>query len=453
MKKIIFVQTNPNFNKIHYEVFEGMQEKGYEVEVITNTKSIKKYYEKRNIKVLYATPASGSRDIERYELEYKFIFNGYFFRELQLYKKNQDKLKRSVSGYIDFFKKLNKEDLLCIVNNGEGILNICAWLYCKRADVNFIQNEWVGHIPGKRMMNRDIQKLRWMKKEHYTNELTEEDKREVLELLNYNKEKKRVVGLGSLPMMKLGYIKKFFDLLLNYYSEKELMHEVPSPFFFLNLYLMRFFNKNRSGYYQRRFDSTQKYFYFPLHEVYDSAVLINHYKFFKQDEIIKNISKALPEGYVLYVKEHPVVDGTVPLKWYKELFKLRNVVMLPSVTNSYDIVKSSAGIITISSTVGYEALQYQKPVVVLGDPFYNIDDLTIKVKDPNNINELKAKIGGMLNKRIDMNKVYRLVNAVIKSHYDGAYFIDGYNINMSKENIQKIVDSTIAECEYTGEIL
>jgi len=452
MKTISFVSTNLNFNKIHYEVLRKIQEKGYNVSVITNSKLINKYYRKKNIDVIYIEPQSGMENIDEYEMKYNFVFEGYFFREIKLYKKNISKLKKSISGYLKFFENLNKEDLY-IVNNGEGVLNICAWLYCKKTNTNFLQNEWVGVSPGKRMICKDILKQRWIKREFYDKELSEKELGDVNDFLSYSKEKKKLIGFGKLPIVSSNNFKKFIKLFLSYHKDKKLKNEIPSPAFYLHLYLRRIINKNQAKKYYRLFDSTKKYFYFPLHEVYDSAVLINHYKFFYQNNIIKNISKALPEGYLLYIKEHPVTIGTTPIKWYKELSKLKNVVILLPTINSHDIVKNSEGIITICSTTGYEALQYQKPVITLADPFYGMDNLTINVNNFEDVNEVEIKIKEAIGKKVDINKVKRLINSVLKSQYDGTYYIYQTQFDYSDEAIERIANSTIKACEYKGEII
>ncbi|GAH33830.1 unnamed protein product, partial [marine sediment metagenome] len=378
---------------------------------------------------------------------------GHLFRELVLYRKNRNKLIKSMTGYLEFFEKLNKDDLLCIVNNGEGVLNIAAWLYCVKSKTKFIQNNWCGMIPGKRYMSKDILKNRWIKKEHYDKELTREENIVVKEFLNYSKEKKSIIGLGKLPILSLNNVKKFFGLLVDYYRDIKLINEIPSPFFFLSLHLIRYLNKIKSKRYHKHFDKTKKYFYFPLHEAFDSAVLINHYRFFRQDKVIENIAKALPEDYILYVKEHPVTIGTTPLRWIKNISKLRNVTIIPSTTNSHDIVKDCAGVITICSSTGWEALQYRKPVVTVDSPFYMADGLTLDVKDFENTDKLKMKINMAIDKKIDINKVYKLANAVIKSHYDGSYFTHLTNFDYEYDTIKKLADSTIKECEWEGDVL
>lgn len=41
--------------------------------------------------------------------------------------------------------------------------------------------------------------------------------------------------------------------------------------------------------------------------------------------MIKNISKALPYNYQLYIKEHQAMSGERPFSFYKELKKLKNI--------------------------------------------------------------------------------------------------------------------------------
>ena len=108
-----------------------------------------------------------------------------------------------------------------------------------------------------------------------------------------------------------------------------------------------------------------------------------------------------------------------------------------------DSTSTQIAVVTINSNAGYESLLYNKPVVVLGDPFYKRNGLTFNVnKSLNNLpQQLKRAIK---TKKINEDKVFQLVNGVLKSHYSGSYFDfnRGYmDFNFNKNNIKKIVDS------------
>jgi hypothetical protein len=91
-----------------------------------------------------------------------------------------------------------------------------------------------------------------------------------------------------------------------------------------------------------------------------------------QLELIKQAARALPVGMRLYVKEHPVMVGYRPRKYYKEIKKIPNVRLIKPSYYGPDIVKKSKMIIAITSTSGWEGALLGKPVITFGDIYYNI---------------------------------------------------------------------------------
>ncbi len=131
--------------------------------------------------------------------------------------------------------------------------------------------------------------------------------------------------------------------------------------------------------------STKKYFLFPFHYVYDAQVTIRE-PFLDQFNLIRTISKALPQGYSLYVKPHPHFGGsdidTFDLLKMKEL---GNVSLVPPSAYPLPLIMNSSGVITLNSTMGWEALIHNKPVIAFGHDFYCDDNLCHVVRDINTL--------------------------------------------------------------------
>ena len=95
--------------------------------------------------------------------------------------------------------------------------------------------------------------------------------------------------------------------------------------------------------------------------------------------LIENISKALPLGYTLIVKEHPVGRGRRPAWQYRHIGGLPNVEMCDAPAK--EIAKRCDLVMTITGTIAIEALALGKPVVVFGRNFYGYCDLITTITD------------------------------------------------------------------------
>lgn len=111
--------------------------------------------------------------------------------------------------------------------------------------------------------------------------------------------------------------------------------------------------------------------FFPLH--FEPEISLSLYSPFYTDQIsiIKYFARSLPVGYYLYVKEHPAMVVYRPRAFYKELKKIPNVKLINPLMTSFEITRNAKIITTISGTVGWEACLLQKPVITIGDVFYN----------------------------------------------------------------------------------
>ena len=69
-------------------------------------------------------------------------------------------------------------------------------------------------------------------------------------------------------------------------------------------------------------------------------------------KVITNIAESLPNGYNLYVKEHPnmVVREWRSISAYKQIMSLPNVTLIHPTVKSQDIIKKSSLVISIFGT-------------------------------------------------------------------------------------------------------
>lgn len=118
-------------------------------------------------------------------------------------------------------------------------------------------------------------------------------------------------------------------------------------------------------------DLNESFFLFPLHYQPESSISVNAAYYCNQAEVVKNIAFSLPQGTKLYVKDHPNGMGFMALHQYYTIFSLPNVKYIPPDTDNKILLRNCIGVITLTSTMGYEALLLGKGVITLGNVFYN----------------------------------------------------------------------------------
>ncbi len=157
----------------------------------------------------------------------------------------------------------------------------------------------------------------------------------------------------------------FFDTHNPGYLWPALIENVYQPF--MASRIRRFLNK--SG---RLFKKSieRKYCLFPLHFEPEIALQIYARPFQNQIELARNIALSLPPGVHLVVKEHPRSIGVRPLKYYKKLLEIPNVLIAPFDSSSFDLVRNSILVSVITGNIGLEAAVLGKPVIVFGQTEY-----------------------------------------------------------------------------------
>ncbi len=207
------------------------------------------------------------------------------------------------------------------------------------------------------------------------------------------------IKLGEIGRIK-GYIKREKEMMrhyLKYFSKRRHFRPFDYNSEFLINYIFRYPRealKNRFRVLSQRniFDSlsdNDKFFVYPLHLQPEASTAVRAMYFCDQINTIKNIAFSLPFPCKLYVKEHPSAIGTKPGYFYKKIKEIPNTVLVPPYESVENLIKKSQGVVTLTSTIGMEAVLAGKPVYALGDVFYDYHPLCKKV---NSFEELKQKI-------------------------------------------------------------
>lgn len=185
--------------------------------------------------------------------------------------------------------------------------------------------------------------------------------------------------------------------------------------------------------YQRR-NPARPFVYFPLHvtDDYKIKLLIPHCA--DQASLVEQIADALPPGYDLVLKEHPMAIGRNPLSLLRRLRRRPNVRLVHPYESSHELVQAAEAVAVISSTVGLEALLYEKPVLTLGQPFYSGFGVTL---DVDSFRELGESVPALLTFRPDPERIRRFLHAAMRSCYPG---VPG-GVDDSEENARLLAAS------------
>lgn len=110
----------------------------------------------------------------------------------------------------------------------------------------------------------------------------------------------------------------------------------------------------------------KKFVYFPLHLEPEAALQILSPEYFFQLSTVAALSRDLPVGVMLAVKETFAGVGRRPDNFYRQLADLKNVVFLDTMELGLEVAKRASVVATINGTGGMEAALEGKPVIVFG---------------------------------------------------------------------------------------
>ena len=224
----------------------------------------------------------------------------------------------------------------------------------------------------------------------------------------------------------------------------------------LTNYFIGILKKNfRSNYMDKNFlheiDETGPFVYFPLQVMPERTVLISSPFNTNQIEVIRHISKSLPIGYRLCVKEHPyqVTREWRKTSFYDDILSIPNVQLLHHSIKTEDVMKKCSLVITINGASGLEAAIHKKPTILFSNFSYSILPSVYSLKS---IDELPMAIRKSLDKKVNPNDVAKYLNLLEANSFDfdmfgfdldyHNYFYHGGNlidVNVSEEKVRQFI--------------
>ncbi|MFZ5467444.1 MAG: hypothetical protein ACOZAI_09315 [Pseudomonadota bacterium] len=184
----------------------------------------------------------------------------------------------------------------------------------------------------------------------------------------------------------------------------------------------------------------EKYLIYPLHYHPESSTSVLSPEFVDEDAVIKNLAFNLPDGIMLYIKDHPNAAGFKKLSYYKRLYNLPNVRLIHYKHSTKSLLENSEGVVTLTSTMGFEALLHEKPVYCLGEAFYTPHKMCIKLT---HASELKKAHETFTKQRPSSSRFHEENKRFVKAYYiqthEGQLFTDRRSVTC--DTITKVTNA------------
>ena len=126
--------------------------------------------------------------------------------------------------------------------------------------------------------------------------------------------------------------------------------------------------------------------------------------------------------------------GRNSIRLLRRLRRRRNVRLVNPYTSTHELIRRSEAVVVIGSTVGLEALLYDKPVLTLGDPYYAGFGVTL---DIDSFAELHESVPAALRFRPDPERITRFLHLCMRQSQPGHPLL----VDRSEANALTVADT------------
>lgn len=191
--------------------------------------------------------------------------------------------------------------------------------------------------------------------------------------------------------------------------------------------------------------------YFPLHKEPETDFVAASPEFLNQLNAISSLSRDLPAGVVLAVKEHIPAFGLRPDGFYRQLSFLKNLVFVDALESSIELIKAAKATATIAGTAGLEASILGRPVIQFGRHSLNhfLDHVfTVYCEDDVRV-YLRRILGGTVDLAQARKDGARFLEATKRSSFDMGEFLvsTGHGRGASRENAETLYHGLLRSLE------
>lgn len=456
--KIVFIDAFIELAVRNFKIGEELEKSGIEVEYITYSKESSDFFKKKNKKQLYLPDIFKNHKLvrktdlylEHFERKYNIPSVSIFLHtDIEHMYWGERTAKTALVKHFIFWEnylKNNKVDL--IIGGVERFINNVPFYVSKKFKTKHLCYSIAPLIDGYHILSEDIyghfDSLDKYWKKYKNKKLNKEEIEEVNKYIEEITSKKQgsYLGRGTNPTVNKENLKYFLKRLKLYLFVEKRRNPYGQFLRISKLEFLRMIRTPFEKWFYSEPKANERYILYPLHVENDSQLIVKAHHYSNQIPLIEVISRCLPYGYKLYVKGHPNNIGGVPFKILKRIKEIPNVKLISPKKNSHDLIKKSSAVAAINSTVGFESMLYQKPILNFGTVFYDICNEVQKVR---NLYELPEIIKNSLNKEIKKEEIYRFIHAYLKTSKPGHILVGKKYMEktLKKENIKLLAQAII----------
>jgi hypothetical protein len=180
----------------------------------------------------------------------------------------------------------------------------------------------------------------------------------------------------------------------------------------------------------------EDFVYFPLHLQPELTTDTWGYEYGDQLLALEALSRKLPAGMKIYVKENPMQTTFMREEsFFRRLKSIPNTFYVSSEISSFELIRRCSFLATISGTAGWEACLIGKGVVIFGVTWYTRVDGVFEWTDPDCIQKA-------INHKRDSERLKQSFDAVSKALYPGTVDRD-YESIVPDYNVQKEAERAV----------
>lgn len=189
-------------------------------------------------------------------------------------------------------------------------------------------------------------------------------------------------------------------------------------------------------------DSDRPRLYIPLHFVPEATV--NYWtpnlEFIDYENVLLEAVGLLSDRYSIIAKEHPAAIGTRDASFYRRLKSIPNLSLVHADFHSIALIEKCDAVLTWTGTVGFESVLRNKKCILLGHPYYYLQEFFTKVEDFADL----AAIGGGKEISASDCDAERIIKHVLSGTLDGTFGQKGYLCSDNALRLGKSIRNYVA---------
>ena len=196
----------------------------------------------------------------------------------------------------------------------------------------------------------------------------------------------------------------------------------------------RWYNKNAVGP-----DYSRPYIYFAAPLQPERSTCPDAGVYFDLHLILDVLSKALPEGWVIYYKEHPStfrrpfnIDNAINIRSYERIRRIPNCIFIDYKEDPFKMIDHSMATASARGTTAWEGMMRGIPAITFGNWWYNDCDGIFSVRTLDDCKSAMAKI--LSGYKPDQNKIRKYLAALKTVGLDLEFWRD---TNVSLDDMKK----------------